>query len=372
MLLADHALAILEEAENWAWPVTRHLQASGQVGGKFKAITPKLLACLIRESEKLGGSVAEEFWKELGECSPGVRENVQKLKVTPLVPSMNIIDAVFCGQEIDKIDFTPVFKMAQEFFTHLIIAFNNPGGRKSPVPGSVSDVIGLSTNELLELLEAHGDYGVRHQASLRELAFRRDGVTCPFTGRLLRRIPSNRQLPGITSRVAHIIPDGIHTDPEGDILKCIATFAGSSTRDLVAHNLNNIGNVLNLTADYHDEYDYLLWGIEASEDDTGNVRYIYRDFFTGISQMSTNDGHEIKFGRGLEGEKLGKGPLPALCNLALGVRRVMKMSGASGLVSQIEEDADDTGLPEFFLPSEDFCRIVDAKLVLNGGLYDMN
>ena len=40
-------------------------------------------------------------------------------------------------------------------------------------------------------------------------------------------------------------------------------FAGTATRDLVLRHLNDLGNVMNLQADAHSDYDTLLWGIEA-------------------------------------------------------------------------------------------------------------
>ncbi|KAH9961379.1 hypothetical protein BC827DRAFT_1204138 [Russula dissimulans] len=42
-----HALAVLETAESWDWPLTYRIQASGDQGSKFKAITPKLLSGFI-------------------------------------------------------------------------------------------------------------------------------------------------------------------------------------------------------------------------------------------------------------------------------------------------------------------------------------
>ena len=49
-------------------------------------------------------------------------------------------------------------------------------------------------------------------------------------------------------------------------------FAGSATRDEVIHNLNCIGNIMNMQQDAHTDYDDLLWGIEAKEEE-GQVRF---------------------------------------------------------------------------------------------------
>ena len=72
------------------------------------------------------------------------------------------------------------------------------------------------------------------------------------------------------------------------------------------------------------------------------------------------DGDEIRFGRGAEGKELKKGPIPRLCNLRLAVARVLKMSGAADIISEWKDQADDDGL---FIASEEFCDMVDAKLL---------
>jgi hypothetical protein len=46
-------------------------------------------------------------------------------------------------------------------------------------------------------------------------------------------------------------------------MKCIAMFAGTATQDFVLRHLNDLGNVMNLQGDAHNDYDNLLWGIEA-------------------------------------------------------------------------------------------------------------
>jgi hypothetical protein len=44
------------------------------------------------------------------------------------------------------------------------------------------------------------------------------------------------------------------------------------------------------------------------------------------------------------------------------------MSGAADIILQLMEDADDSEFPHSFLASEDFCDILDAKLLLKGNL----
>jgi hypothetical protein len=69
------ALAILTEAESWEWPITQCIQQSGNQGGKYNAITPRLLSALIIESQRLGGTVLDQFWYQLGNCHPDLKKN---------------------------------------------------------------------------------------------------------------------------------------------------------------------------------------------------------------------------------------------------------------------------------------------------------
>jgi len=50
-------------------------------------------------------------------------------------------------------------------------------------------------------------------------------------------------------------------------------FAGSDTRNQVVNSLNGIGNVMNLRMEPHEAYNMLLWGIQAIEQDDGEVRF---------------------------------------------------------------------------------------------------
>ena len=78
------------------------------------------------------------------------------------------------------------------------------------------------------------------------------------------------------------------------------------------------------------------------------------------------DGDKIKFGRGPEGERLGRGPLPLLCNLQLAVARILRTSGAADVIAQLKDGADETDFSNVYLASEDFCNILDAKLLISG------
>ena len=162
-------------------------------------------------------------------------------------------------------------------------------------------------------------------------------------------------------------------------------FAGDDARDHVLKHLNSIGNAMNLQSDTRMAYDDLGWGIEAMEDN-GKVRflqlkhsflslfqtqYIYREVFPSENDESAwpvkkVDGEIISFGMGTEGTQLGGGPLPYLCNLKLAVARVMHMSGAADVILQWKDEANDDGMPHNFIASEEFCDILDARLLLSG------
>ena len=53
----------------------KQIQESGRQSGKFEAGTSKLLCFLILESQKFGGEVLSQFWKQLGECDEKLKEN---------------------------------------------------------------------------------------------------------------------------------------------------------------------------------------------------------------------------------------------------------------------------------------------------------
>ena len=162
-------------------------------------------------------------------------------------------------------------------------------------------------------------------------------------------------------------------------------FAGNSARDEVIKHLNGVGNAMNLQHDIHAAYNDLEWGIEAREEN-GNVRsgsysnatnfyiakvkYIYRRVpyspNPGPKPIPLKDGDEIIFGSGPDGMLLNEGPLPRLCNLHLTIARVLKMSGAADIIFGWKNQADDDGFPHVFIASEEFCNILDARLLLSG------
>ncbi|KAG6379309.1 hypothetical protein JVT61DRAFT_11764 [Boletus reticuloceps] len=364
--MEQHALGILRNEDLLDWDDTRRIQASGKQSGTFRAITPKLLYYLIEESQKFGGDVLDQFWEQLGACDDKLKENIESLNQEDFVSAQTSFDALFRGLDPKNVNFKPVLEMAAEYFTHLGVAFMNPGGRKSGASTgfSVSEVVNEEADKLLQQVNEEGDFGTRKQELLKALSFKRDGNFCLLTDMEFRPF---RKF-GIFPALVHIIPNSIHGKP--DTLKCIAMFAGAATVDEVLHHLNNIGNVMNMELNAHASYDNLDWGIEAKEEG-GEVKYIFRLVPTdpgvrGMGIITLRDDDEIRFGRGPEGKKLGNGPLPILCNLQLAVARVLKMSGAADIILELKDDADDDGYYRPFIASEAFCDMLDAKLFLSG------
>lgn len=71
----DHALAVLQDARSWKWPVTKRLQESGSEKSTYPGVTALFLYHLIIESHELGGSVLDQFWYEVGQCDLQLAEN---------------------------------------------------------------------------------------------------------------------------------------------------------------------------------------------------------------------------------------------------------------------------------------------------------
>src|ERR1700722_6780721 len=67
-LMDTAALEVLEDAKSWDWPV-------GNQGGKFNALIPQLLSCLIKESQGFHGTVLNQFWESVGKCHDKLKDN---------------------------------------------------------------------------------------------------------------------------------------------------------------------------------------------------------------------------------------------------------------------------------------------------------
>ena len=71
----DIALEVLEDAKSWDWPVVKCIQKDGNQGGKFTALIPQLLSCLIKESQGFHGMVLNQFWETVGKCHDTLKDN---------------------------------------------------------------------------------------------------------------------------------------------------------------------------------------------------------------------------------------------------------------------------------------------------------
>ena len=167
---------------------------------------PDVLSCLIKESQHFGGTILDQFWEQVRKCHLKLKENgvsvffwsdilvkltcpVDRLRRNPLAVPSNLSSTVlFQGIDRNDVDFTPVFDMGAEYFTHLGIACKcpnhpctetlthdttvvmNPGRPKSGsiTPHSVSDIVNIETGELLAVAEGVG-FGEQNQAALSSL-----------------------------------------------------------------------------------------------------------------------------------------------------------------------------------------------------------
>ena len=141
MDMQKHALGILEVAESWEWPDASRFQASGEISGKFKTLTPRFLSALIVESQALHGTLLDQFWDVVCQCQPRSRlaENGRSrlplnissssfpcpviiLRRTPFLSPLHSETLLFQGIIRKSVVLDPIFHMASELFTHLGIA----------------------------------------------------------------------------------------------------------------------------------------------------------------------------------------------------------------------------------------------------------
>ena len=139
-LMDNHALSVLADSESWNWPVARCIQKTGKQGGEYEVNTSKLLYWLIKESQRFGATILDQYWDQMRLCHPKLNENggsrllwsdiLVKL-ICPVdnlsrnsgaVPYNQSSNVLFEGTNLNDVDFTPVFDMAAEYFTHLGIA----------------------------------------------------------------------------------------------------------------------------------------------------------------------------------------------------------------------------------------------------------
>jgi len=123
--------------------------------------------------------------------------------------------------------------------------------------------------------------------------------------------------------------------------------------------INDPCNAFNIESNARDYFDKLAWGIEAQQQAGGEVRYLvcffdrtlqvffrqwkylYRPVRNQVPfTISLNDGDEIIFRRGQEGQQIDL-PDPLFCNTRLAIARVMYACGASEFIDDLYGDDDD-------------------------------
>ncbi|KAI0005925.1 hypothetical protein BJV74DRAFT_792373 [Russula compacta] len=169
----QHALAILGKEKLRKWPITRRIQESG---------------LQVLESQKFGGGVLNQFWDQLGSCRPNLKENthlqaaVESLQEEILESAEKTFEVLFRGLTPEDVEYDLVLRVAAEYFTHLGVAFMNPGRLRSGAGSefSVSEVIGKETDELLRSVNEEEGFGKRRQGALKAL---RTSFQIPYTER---------------------------------------------------------------------------------------------------------------------------------------------------------------------------------------------
>ncbi|KAF5373480.1 hypothetical protein D9615_009461 [Tricholomella constricta] len=210
-------------------------------------------------------------------------------------------------------DLTSLKDLSSHYLSHLVIAFRNPGGKKTPQDSIHPTPTIVRIEQIDELLEKATVK--RSQSALKDLA------------RFHLFAGGQRLMSGATQTHA-----------------AIGMFTGRALdADFVLQHINHPNNALNLETNAHDSMDkHLAWGIEATFSDT-QWRYYFRvvrdDLISPYIKLA--EGDEIIFGKG-EGGKLVKPPDPTICNLHLAISRVSYASGTSEVFDQFLDDDDES------------------------------
>ncbi|KAF8523340.1 hypothetical protein BU17DRAFT_86082 [Hysterangium stoloniferum] len=306
----------------------------GATTSTFDVPAHKLLQAVIEHSPS-PETIAREFLVELGKCEIViVKEFVDALDSDcPYGPDSW---AAIVHQELkhNAADLTFVTDLGSHYLSHLVIAFRNPGGKKTPEV-TTHHTPNIARIEQFEtsLQDATAN---RSQSALRDLVLLRDGSRC-----LVTRYAFAGTRP-VTPRCAHIIPFSVHSKPL--VHQAIETFTGQKlTAEVIQHFINHPANAINIEINAHDSMDQkLAWGIEAR---SANHKWIYHFRVvrpTHVSPtISLDDGDEIEFGKGNGGNTVQL-PDPHICNLHLAVARVVAASGAADVFDKyLEDDEDD-------------------------------
>ncbi|KAI6122895.1 hypothetical protein EDD16DRAFT_1569460 [Pisolithus croceorrhizus] len=313
----------------------------GVESSMFDLPAHRILKALLTHSPS-PKTIAKEFLRELGKCANPLVETLAE-DVYGEVSTLAVDDwaaIILQGLQEHAGDLSTVTQLGSHYLTHLVIAFRNPGGPKTPQDSIHPTPNHRHIEEIGELLVQ----ARRSQSTLRDLVMLRDGDHCLLTG--LCFFPPTF----VPARCAHIIPFSIHSKTR--TLSAIETFSGFALdAETLQSHLNHPRNALNLESNARDIMDkHMGWGIEAIFSDD-QWKYYYRvvrqDRLSATTRLK--DGDEIHFGAGIGGHQISL-PDPRICNIHLAVCRVSYACGASEIFDQFLDNEDDEGcqVPVYF------------------------
>ncbi|KAH9963117.1 hypothetical protein BC827DRAFT_1193455 [Russula dissimulans] len=351
-MIADHPLEsyILELLEfigkkdnSMENPPLGFARRAGAETSTFDVPAHKLLKALIEHSPS-PETVAREFLVELVKCEiSAVKELVHSLDSDHPASPSDWAAIVYQELSQNNGNTTYLTALASYYLSHLVIAFRNPGGKKTP-QDSIHPTANLKRiEEIASLLESATVS--RSQTALRDLVFLRDGTRCPVTN--LPFLEEERVVP---TRCAHIIPFSVHSKTHTH--HAIEIFTGQTINaEVVQKLINHPANAINIESNAHETMDKrLAWGIEARV-----VDHEWKYYFRTVrprevsATIPLKDGAEIGFGRGNGGDRIAL-PDPRICNLHLAVARVFAASGAAEVFDKYLDDDEDyiTEVPVYF------------------------
>ncbi|KAK0226473.1 hypothetical protein IW262DRAFT_1457710 [Armillaria fumosa] len=347
--LALYILVKVEETGVWnVWSASINRQPSLNTSAKFNVIIPALLSCTIRESlERFHcWGMTQVFWNKFSSCHQDALSLALQLynSNSEDTVSENLIDTFFATHEDSTLNFSSITQMADEVSTHLCVPFMNPGETRSrtETPATIPEDADAAATKLLAEYDLSDPWGRRRQEVLKSLVHLRDGGKCPLSDNPFKGFGTSEFLLRAPPTLCHIIPNSIGYNNKTGTLNMICLFAGKTVGEHVREKLNSLVNVINLDTTISVIFDTLAFGIEALTEDN-EVHYIFRlapkvEMETGTNLFAIKPNARLPFGTGPDGEKLGGGPDPVLCNLHWAVVRVMRMSGAADVLQEELEE----------------------------------
>ncbi|KAF8837546.1 hypothetical protein BDN67DRAFT_972811 [Paxillus ammoniavirescens] len=281
-LLAPYPLALLQlmrreeaSAENLPLGMATRL---GVEKSAYNVPAHRFLEALIHHAPS-PDTIAGEFLVELGKCGiPDVNSSAEAVRNRTCADAPGDW-AVTVHQQLQEpdVDLSKLTDLASHYFSYLVIAFRNPGGKTTPQDSVRPTPNPRRIEEIEKLLSAATTH--RSQSALKDLVTLRDGVNCLLTG--FSFVFPRR----VIARCAHLIPFSVHQkvniDHLDDVIlivyisiqkqthSAIEAFTGHKLdAKFIQKYINHPSNALNLQIDAHDSMDkFLSWGIEANFSD---------------------------------------------------------------------------------------------------------